>query len=101
MLNNFVLPAFLIKSNPAFRISGFTNKMLRDLLRETEWAEGRTDKQISARISRHLRLLRDHGIIRKCSKQNRYQMSDMGIKVVTITNAFLAASTEKLMKMAA
>ena len=41
--------------DPAFRISGLTNKMLRERLSNTSFASGRTDKQLSAKISRHLR----------------------------------------------
>ena len=87
--------------DPAFRVSGLTNKMLRERLRKTHWGAGRTDKQLSARISRHLRLLRDHGIIRKLPRQNKYQMTIKGMKFTNVLSAFLAASTEKLMKIAA
>jgi hypothetical protein len=34
-------------------------------------------------------------------EQNKYQMTTRGIKVANILNAFLAASTQELMKMAA
>jgi len=87
--------------DPAFRISGLTNKMLRQQLSDTHFGSGRTDKQLSSKISRHLRLLRVHGIIRKLPKQNRYQLTLKGTKLTNILNAFLAASTEQLMKMAA
>ena len=87
--------------DPAFRISGLTNKMLRQQLSDTHFGSGRTEKQLSAKISRHLRLLRVHGIIRKLPKQNRYQLTLKGTKLTNILNAFLAASTEQLMKMAA
>lgn len=87
--------------NPEFRISGLTNKMLRQSLSDTNFGSGRTQKQLSAKISRHLRLLRAHGIIRKLPKQNRYQMTLKGVKLTNILNAFLAASTEQLLEMAA
>lgn len=87
--------------DPAFRISGLNNKMLRQHLSDTRFGSGRTDKQLSAKISRHLRLLRTHGIIRKLPNQNRYQLTLKGTKLTNILNAFLAASTEKLMKLAA
>jgi hypothetical protein len=88
-------------SDPKFRISGLTNKMLRESLSGTNFGSGRTQKQLSAKISRHLRLLRAHGIIRKLPKQNRYQMTLKGVKLTNILNAFLAASTEQLLEMAA
>ena len=88
-------------SNPKFRISGLTNKMLRERLSCTHLGKGLTQRQLSAKISRHLRLLRVHGLIRKLPKQNRYQMTLKGVKLINVLNAFLAASTEQLIKMAA
>ena len=88
-------------ADPKFRIAGLTNKMLRESLSDTNFGSGRTQKQLSAKISRHLRLLRAHGIIRKLPKQNRYQMTLKGVKLANILNAFLAASTEQLLEMAA
>ena len=75
--------------------------MLRQALSETRFGSKRTEKQLSAKINRHLRLLRVHGIIRKLPKQNRYQLTLKGIKLTNLLNAFLAASTEQLMEMAA
>ena len=83
------------------RISGITNAALRLKLSNTDFGSGRTEKQLSSKISRHLQLLRVHGIIRKLPNQNRYQLTVKGIKLTNILNAFLAASTEKLVKLAA
>jgi hypothetical protein len=88
-------------SNPSFRIAGLTNSMLRDKLSTSSFGQHLTDKQMSAKVSRHLRMLRAHGIIRKLPRQNRYQMSLGGVRLKHILNAFLAASTENLLKMAA
>jgi hypothetical protein len=88
-------------SDPAFRISGLTNKAIRQHLFRTRRTMRRTDKQLSGWVSRQLRLLRDHGIIRKLPKQNRYQLTSKGSKIVTVLNAFLATSTEELIAMAA
>jgi len=70
----------LALSDPAYMISGLTNKMLRERLSNTPFGSGRTDKQLSAKISRHLRLLRSHGIIRKFPRQNRYQVTVKGMR---------------------
>ena len=75
--------------------------MLRESLLATSFGGGLTQQQLSVKISRHLRLLRVHGLIRKIPKQNKYQLTLKGIKLTNILNAFLAASTEQLMKMAA
>ena len=87
--------------DPAFRVSAITNKELRKRLKETGWGAKRTDKQISSRVSRHFRLLRVHGIIRKLPNQHKYQMTLKGIKLCNALNAILAASTENLIKNAA
>ena len=91
----------LLLSDPAFMISGFTNKMLRKHLSSVSFGSGRTDKQLSAKVSRHLKLLRVHGIIRKLPRQNRYQVTIKGMQLPKALNALLAASTENLLKMAA
>jgi len=88
-------------SQPSWKISGLTNKMLREHFSGKKLKTQRTEKQVSAKISRHLRLLRAHGLIRKLPKQNRYHLTLKGTKLTNVLNAFLAASTENLMKMAA
>ena len=42
-------------SDADFTVCGLSNAALRKKLASTAWGTGRTDKQISARISRHLR----------------------------------------------
>jgi hypothetical protein len=84
-----------------FTVSGITNAGLRKKLRTTPWGAGRTDKQLSARLSRHLRLLRDHGLIRKLPNRHRYHLTDKGRQLTTALNAMLGASTEQLLDMAA
>ena len=65
------------------------------------FGKGRTEKQLSAKISRHLRLLRVHGIIRKLPNQNRYQATLKGARLIKLLSAILAASTEELLEKAA
>jgi len=60
-----------------------------------------TGKQLSSRISRHLRLLREHGLIKKLTNQRKYILTDKGRKLTTALNAALAASTEDLIKLTA
>ena len=87
--------------DPAFTVSGITNAALRKKLCSTLWGVGRTDKQLSARLTRHLRLLRHHGLIRKLPNRHRYHLTDKGRQLTTALSALLAASTEQLMQMAA
>jgi len=88
-------------SDPCFTVSGISNVGLRKKLRGTFWGAGRTDKQLSARLSRHLRLLRDHGLIRKVPNRHRYHLTGKGQQLTSALNAMLAASTEQLLDMAA
>jgi len=88
-------------SDPKFAVSGLTNKDLRQILRLTPWAKGGTDEQLSARISRTLRLMRDHGLIRKMPNQRRYLLTASGQTLTTALNAILAASTQQLVNLAA
>jgi hypothetical protein len=88
-------------SDPCFTVSGITNAALRKKLCSTHWGAARTDKQLSARVSRHLRLLRDHGLIRKLPNRHRYHLTDKGRQLTTALHAVLSASTEQLMQMAA
>jgi hypothetical protein len=88
-------------SDPAFRISALTNKMVREKLSGSPVLARRTDKQCAAKISRYLRLLRAHGILRKEPSQNRYQLTLKGARLTNLLQGILAVSTENLMKMAA
>jgi DNA-binding transcriptional ArsR family regulator len=88
-------------SDPSFTVSGITNAALRKKLGTTSWGAGRTDRQLSARVSRHLRLLRDHGLIRKLPNRHRYHLTDNGRQLTTALHAMLSASTEQLLNMAA
>jgi hypothetical protein len=65
-------------SDSVFTVSGITNAALRKKLCSTPRGAGRTEKQLSARVSRHLRLLRDHGLSRKLPNRHRYQLTDKG-----------------------
>lgn len=88
-------------ADPSLGVSGITNKALQRALGDTLWANGKVHKRLSARISRHLRLLRDHGVIRKLPKQNRYQLTEKGRKLTALISVLLGASTEQLLQLAA
>ena len=88
-------------SDPAFNVGSITNKDLRKTLSGTAWANKMSDKQLSARISRHLLLLRKHGLIRKLPKQRKYALTDKGRKITIALNAALSASVNDLLKSAA
>ena len=87
--------------DPGWCISGLANRDLREKLRAATGYKGMTEKQLSAKMSRHLRLLRDHGLIRKLPRQKRYLVTTKGRELTTALDAILAASTKQLMDIAA
>lgn len=91
----------LALADPKYVLSGITNKMLQEHLRSSSWAKNGTAKQLAARISRNLRLLRDHGLIRKMPNQRKYILTEKGRTLSTALNALLAASIQTLMEKAA
>ncbi len=66
----------LALSDPAYLISGLTNKMLRERLSETSFGSGRTRKQLSAKISRLSGNSRGFSILLILSRENNsgYQL---------------------------
>ena len=82
------------------QLNGFTNRDLREALygNSTDPAE---QKRRSNQISRRLRLLRAHGLIRKIPRSNRYQLTLKGRKISCAVLAASAANTEQLMEMTA
>lgn len=88
-------------ADPRFTIRGFCNKDLRQLLASTDRYAGKTDKQCSGMTTRSIRLLRDHGVIRKLPGSRRYQLTARGRQLATCLQAALAASAEQLTELAA
>jgi len=88
-------------ADPRFTVGGFRNKHLRQLLADDPRYRGKTEKQQSGMTTRFLRLLRDHGVIRRLPKAHRYQLTANGRHLVTALMAALAASTEELTRIAA
>ncbi len=94
--------AFLLAvADPRHVVSGITNKRLQEALAVSPWSRNGSARQLSARISRHLRLLREHGLIRKMSNQRKYFLTAKGRTLTSALNALLASSTQKLMEIAA
>jgi len=91
----------LAVANPAFDVHAITNRKLQEALCRAPWAKGMTGKQLSGRISRHLRLLREHGLIKKLPKQRKYVLTDKGRNLTAAVEAASATSVNELLKMAA
>jgi hypothetical protein len=88
-------------SDTAVDIDYLSNKFLQNKLDSTPWAKGFSGKKLSARITRQLRLLRDHGIIKKVSRRNKYYLTDYGKKLTSALNITLGTSSNDLLKLAA
>lgn len=95
-------------SHGEFAINGFRNKDLQALIpRRMSVPAGSdgptapaTDRQHAARISRLLRLLRAHHLVRKVSKTHRYLLTSSGITIITSILKAQQATTEKLAQLA-
>jgi len=84
-----------------YNVDAITNKHLQAELGRTPWANGLEGKRLSARISRHLRLLREHGLIKKLPNQHRYRLTAKGRLLTTALNQFLGANISELFGLTA
>ena len=65
-------------STGAFALNGFRNRDLRSLLYGPPAADPAVAQRQSAAVTRQLRLLRAHGLIKKVAHTHRYVLSDQG-----------------------
>jgi hypothetical protein len=83
-------------SRHEFLINGLRNRDLRGLLFGADSADDAEQRRRSSVVTRHLRLLRAHGLIHKIAKTHRYLVSEAGRKTITALLAARNASTEAL-----
>jgi hypothetical protein len=88
-------------ADPKYNVDAITNKHLQGVLRNSLWSNGLVGRGLSARIGRHLRLLREHGLIKKLPNQHRYILTDKGRLLTTAINQFLGAKVSDLASLAA
>jgi hypothetical protein len=74
---------FAVLLDAKFLIQGFRNRDLRRRLYASAERDPLTRKQASGQISRYLRLLRVHGLIRKVSKTSYYRVTTLGQQLMT------------------
>jgi hypothetical protein len=79
-----------------FLINGFRNRDIRGLLFNAAPDEAVETKRQSAAVTRLLKLLRDHGVIKKIAKTHRYQVTERGRDLITGIAAAHAATPLKL-----
>jgi hypothetical protein len=86
-------------SRGEFLINGFRNRDIRALLFAV--AKDKTEeRRQSGSVTRHLRLLRAHGLLHKVPKTHRYVVSTDGKKIIAALLSARAANAEQLLKAA-
>jgi hypothetical protein len=85
----------------AFTLNGFRNRDLQGFFFAAAARDQREIRRRSAWVSRKLRLLRAHGLIRKIAGTYRYQLMETGQKAITAILAALRSTVQELMPKAA
>jgi hypothetical protein len=84
-----------------FLIHGFRNRDLREALYATEPESDKEQRRQSAAVTRQLRLLQAHGLIRKEAGSHRYQLTEHGQRSITAVLTVRRTNTAKLLADAA
>ena len=84
-----------------FVLNGFRNRDLRTHLYGPPASDRNEEKRRSARVSRLLRLLRAHHLIKKVPCSHRYELTDNGRLLLLALSAARNASPRKLTELAA
>ncbi len=87
-------------SRGEFATAGLRNRDLRARLHPTPKTKA-DQRRLSSKVSRQLRLLRAHGIIRKIPKTHRYQVTERGRLLTAALRATRDASIKQLLREAA
>lgn len=81
-------PLFTTILRGEFTLQGFQNPDLRRQLYPDVGSDPVRRRQASARVTRHLRLLRAHGLIKKVPRTRYYRITDKGHHVMTTAVRF-------------
>ena len=88
-------------SRGEFTINGLRNRDLQALLWTTKASSEAEARKRSARVSRLIRMLRAHGLLKKVPHTHRYQVTDHGRKALTAIATARRATVAELSKLAA
>ncbi len=88
-------------SRGEWTLNGFRNVDLRKFLYSSRARSPQQARQRSAAVSRKLRLLRAHGLIRKVPGSHRYLLTRRGRQLITLLIAARKADVEHLAAFAA
>lgn len=84
-----------------FLLQGVRNRDLQKLLYEPTDVSEQERRRRSASVSRQLRMLRGHGLIRKVPRTHRYQVTESGRKILAALFSAWTAKVSQLTKLAA
>jgi len=97
---DYKLLTFLARGENA--IGGFRNRDLRKwLYPQSDKLEKQEQKRYSSRITRVIKLLRVHGLVKKVAKENRYMLTVKGQKFAGALMAASAVDIKRLTSIAA
>ena len=85
-----------IVSRGDFMIQGFRNRDIREALHGQEKLPAAEQRRQSAAITRQLRLLQAHELIKKQPNSHRYQLTEEGQRAITTVLAACRANAAKL-----
>jgi hypothetical protein len=88
-------------SRGEFILNGFRNRDVQKGFFPAEAQQAREARRRSAWVSRKLRLLRAHGLIRKIAGTHRYQLTENGRKAIGAILAALRSTVRELTPLAA
>ncbi len=88
-------------SRGEFVLTGFRNRDLRAILSPHSSADNPSRRAAAGRVTRLLRILRAHKLIRKLPKTHRYQLTTKGRLIITAILAAHQADVSTLLKAAA
>ena len=83
-----------------FTLNGFRNRDVRAHLYARPTTDIQEQRRRSGAVTRKLRLLRAHGLIKKVPKTNRYVLTDRGREIITTLLAARSANAQTLMMAA-
>lgn len=85
-----------------FILNGFRNKDIRNYLySENIRTDEKLKKKLSSAITRKIRLLRAHGIVKKINKTHRYVLTKRGCGIITAILQYQNLSLDQIEKIAA
>jgi hypothetical protein len=85
----------------SWKLNGFRNRDLRATLEKGKCLTPAARKSQAARVTRRLRLLRAHGLIKKIPKTHRYLLTERGQQIVSALQTARTTSLNQLLEIAA